>query len=688
MADRFNMSVADLFASLNLDASGLDKGLADSEVSLQEFQSKVKTIVSQVSTSFQNATPAVNALSAALNLMGTAADVGVDGIKNLGSATDQLIARQERLEAQSIRMKAEYKAAAIARAEADKIWQQGLHNAWEGKQNQTTGQYDVVDASIAKADNERNRIAARTAEQESRMQEIAEKRSFDAEFQVLLNEEKAQREQASALMAESNAEEKRISQQRSAIQAEDIASRREYVSLINQLTVEQEAADVKVATEMEAAFSVQMDMLNARLQARRSEIAEERYLAQQAMEARRSQAAAENAASAPVGGGGFASVGLRMGANGINPNIRIGQMLSQAVVGPLMNVIIPIAIIDAAINMVERYGGSVVDAASKMVGFGKANEDAWTKAYEGSLKATEGLSKYLEKINTANADIAKGENKDLLLAAGSKNIEAFLGKVSVGAKEQLDTARKVAMEMGATQAQLLPFGGIEDKNRTERYVGKGTSTTIPPLSTETRQAIAHGETLAISMDKLKAAYEHNVAISKEVEDERLKVLADNNKAIAANTKTHEKKGHDQVHEYSSRAPGFAGGGLAHDGIVISGSFGPPPNISTEVHTPIAQIQSQGSLTGNAPPPPMRMLQPRSSNVQPSIPSRATPSSPTGGSGTASVSITNHYTFHYSGVPDFMRDIIEPKMVSDLENNARGLAKQVTEALKKQGVVVR
>ncbi len=87
---------------------------------------------------------------------------------------------------------------------------------------------------------------------------------------------------------------------------------------------------------------------------------------------------------------------------------------------------------------------------------------------------------------------------------------------------------------------------------------------------------------------------------------------------------------------------------------------------------------------------MSRIQSGGDNSQPTSPSRAPAfkSSSGGNSGGASVTIQNHYTFNYSGVPDFMRDIIEPKMVKDMENNSRGLAKQMTDALAKQGVVVR
>ncbi len=363
-------------------------------------------------------------------------------------------------------------------------------------------------------------------------------------------------------------------------------------------------------------------------------------------------AGGEDSGAAGGGGGARAGVGFRVGSSGINPFFRLTQGIS-ATVAPLMDIIFPIAMIGIAVELMGRYMDSIQGVAVALSG-----------AADKSKELAEATTHMLTAIEKQADDMTRIDAMAKREGVSSATVRARIGAVDTPATRLL-------------QAQIAPMA--DERNNLTAIIDQLKS--VPTTFGRNMAAQLMGTKLGMTgaqdftaegivkkRDELDAKINELTNHKVRIQEEEVNSMEKHVKAL--------KKYHDQVHEYSNRAPGFAGGGLAHDGILISGSFGPAP--SSAVHT------------GGSIPAPMSRIQSGGDNSQPTSPSRAPAfkSSSGGNSGGASVTIQNHYTFNYSGVPDFMRDIIEPKMVKDMENNSRGLAKQMTDALAKQGVVVR
>lgn len=461
---------------------------------------------------------------------------------------------------------------------------------------------------------------------------------------------------------------------------------------INQMVAEKEAAIEATQLQLQAeelAFTSMMEMLEARRVASKAMHDEERYQGQQDMEARRLQAravieaveeeaaaqeallerwmaadeemtaadverlaainaitAATEKAAAAETAGGFASVGVRMGAGGIFPTIRAGMSGLGEAIAPLF----PILMAGAFVDILYHEAEAVAKLTDEWTGFGKEAEKAWAKAFTGAEKSRIQTAELLAQWEKAKATAAKG-------APLTRSEEAGIDR------------HEVANLTKGITAAMADSKGIGDELRRRESQDKMDPALIPGLNRYMRWA--EGQT---GTDVLKKRQEEVDASITEMTKKRGEIERRIYEDVDKRSKL-ESKMHDRIHQYPERMPWFMGTNPAEVMLQTMG-FGPQPTRSV--------------ITGHMPtPPPSSSM--NSSRVSPQYEGGATARTATMAGG--GINITNTYApvFKFDGVPadivKFMREEAEPMLIADMQKNARGVMTQIMDTLKKNGVRV-
>lgn len=596
MADRFTSPLFELFASLGLDSSGLSEGLGNAEVDIRKFQGVINAFVNDYRTAMGRMDAATEGAQIALTQL---LDTNSRNITAVGEGIDKLVARQERFQAQSERMKEQYIAAQAAMREAEALWQTGLHPAMEGKRLVSLGNEDIVQQLAARAQLQRSMI-----------------------------EERSLRDQSDLALKESAAT-------RLGIISEQEAADLEYAQLKAKLSAESIAA-------IEAETAAQEELMDRWIAA--DEAMTEADIERQAVR-EATAAASQKATAAETASGGFASVGVRMGAGGIYPTIRAGMSGLGEAIAPLFPVLMAGAFVDILYHEIE----AVAKLTDEWTGFGKEAKKAWEEAFSGAERTRIKTSELIAEWEKARATAAKG-------APLTRSEETTIDR---------HHATNLTQDINAATAQLA----ILDKELAARQ--RESAATPAGAANQFLRWASGGKDL----ETVKKEREETEASIRAMTEERGKIERRILEDVDKKHKLEDSKMHDRIHQYPERMPWFMGTNPAEVMLQTMG-FGPQPTRSV--------------ITGHMPtPPPSSSM--NSSRVSPQYEGGATARTATTAGG--GINITNTYApvFKFDGVPadivKFMREEAEPMLIADMQKNARGVMTQIMDTLKKNGVRV-
>lgn len=603
------LPVAQLMAVLGLNATPMTEALGDAEISLKEFQGTLNTAVNAIKRGMDQASAETHLYHQAVR-----------------QATDAVGSEAEAIELLSTTL-----------------------------QEYTQSQAKAVEASRLEAES-----YAATAEMQDRLaltyrEEMASQREYAALKAQINKEELAATAERQAIFDE------QVAKNQAALQ-EEAASRQEYTNLIKELAAEETAAEI---AEQETSFRNYMETLQARLAARKAEIAEERYLSQQADEIRRAESRPipTPTATSPGGGstsGGYAGIGLRVGAGGISPSLRAGMFGLGEAIAPVFPIIMAAAFVD--ILVVE--GKRVVELIEDWEGFGKAQKKAWDEAFDGAERSRIELIKVTEAWRELNAAGLKGKSKDLTLA-GDKRAELA------------DTEKQLQAQIALQRVQDSAIG-------LEKMKPSAVGSSIGAAIYIADRLVENSKTLEELEKDRAVTHETIVNLTKLEGEEKRKIIEDERKAVNEREKS-ERKFHDRIHESerASRVPWFQGGGLAGPGgllPVYTGGWG----------------SSVAGMGMQMPRPPIGNLS-RSMMDEPIMQSPRSSTTPSSGGGSSgggqgvNIQITIAPSFKFDGIPadieKFMRDEAEPRLAEHMSRNTRGITDEIVRALVRKGVQV-
>lgn len=413
--------------------------------------------------------------------------------------------------------------------------------------------------------------------------------------------------------------------------------------------------------EMDAAFRVEMERLEKSLAARKAEIEEERYLNQQAAEARRAAAlsmqqslpfmsAYGGSGSGPggTGGGDRAGLGVRFGQGGIMPFIRISQNISAAI-GPLMDVLFPIALMGLAVDIMDTYMKNIQGVANALSGAADQSERL-ALATKNMLTAIEKQADDMTRIDR----MARTEG------------------VSVATVR----ARVSAVDTPATrllQAQIEPMAKERDNLQSIIAELKGVPTTYgrnlaAQLMGTKLGMVGAQDFTAEGIAKRKTELDEKII---EVTNHKVRIQEEEVRSMYKHVEA-QKKWLDEVHELPNKLPWFMGGGMTWTG-TLPGGWPQAVNGANMPFQPIA-----GAPIGRT------MGSPRSTP-------QSGPVTASTASGSSGVTIYNNFSpvYNFDGIPadveSFMRNKAEPALIEHLGKNTRGVTAEVVRILRRAGI---
>lgn len=670
--------VAELFATLGLDATQLDEALRASKVKFESLGPAVTDIDTRLAKLGQAFNPAV--ISAAFDQLTAKGMLFEEQLNAIYAAAIKVNAAQQgprelvSLENEDV-VDAKIAAADLKRA---KLEQSAADAQVVEMRKSQAAQLKAINAEVIA---ERARVQAQSdalakaeiaAEKASRAQynamvkmyskeeseaKIAEKLRANAEFRVLVNEESAIKREAAAEGA--------------ALDRAYLAEQKAYVT--------QMAAMKKMyMAEDKAAEATQNEFIRA---ARAEGIARDKaYMAEQRIQRQQMAAMATmyraEERAAGIGGGGVGARNVAFMGQGIEQilGIRIpfgfNRILSiLPAVQAAMLAAFDVLVIVAFADIIYQVGVKINELITDWEGFGEAAKKAWDEADKGAMKAQDDLIAYNDKMRKLNLIGAKGPEKSRLeeIYAGMK------------VEDITDTLGKEVDRLHILQGLMNDVKGENEKATTildsmgEQRLGKPMQeAAIETLKSGAMEGIRTVDELD---KKIVEVAEHTENLNDMKADGIYDLLKAHREWLAALDKEHDKqrKWRDEVHELPYRLPWFMGENPADS---MSNQFGGP-----RVNRPSSMMFDQM----NRPVPNMNRFSPRSGSPVP------IGSSGGGSSPSATLHVQYAPVFKFDGMPAdamrFVRDEMEPILMADLQKNTRGVTDSLVRVLKSVGVDV-
>lgn len=469
--------------------------------------------------------------------------------------------------------------------------------------------------------------------------------------------------EAARLEAQSIEEVARIAALRDEQIKKEVLSRTEYLGLVNQLKSEEVSAANAQYAELDRISKQKQATLDAELASRENytrlvtQLAREETLAAK-------QAATEMAKSLPFmsgygkekststgSGGGFGgagSLGIRAGTGGINPYFRLTESLTAAI-GPLMEVLFPIALMGLGIELMSEYSKSirgVIDSLTGAVDVSKQLEEA-----------TDNLLKAVEYKADTDIRFMRMAHRE---GVSDKTMREKVAAVDIPAtrliQAQIDSLKPERQSLDQIMRELkgVPPGGRDI------YVEEAAK----------KLGITGGQDLnSVNILERKKKVDDEI---EELTKKKIRIQMEEVDIMDKNVGS-MKKFHDAVHELPNRMPWFLGP-------YPEQAFGNSLRGSSQDQSPARLIRGMQAI-----PPP------RISDFGSAPTSGGRVSSP--GRSNDGIVFSPQYTinFKFDGIPadvqKFMRESAEPILLRDLKDNTRGAMEQLKVILKGNGVVV-
>lgn len=328
--------------------------------------------------------------------------------------------------------------------------------------------------------------------------------------------------------------------------------------------------------------------------------------------------------------------------------------------------IFDVVMVGAFLDIIYMVGEKIEGMTRDWEGFDAASIKAWDDARTGAEKAGRALQDYRDMQIDLNKAGLKGKEKD------DQDQVDDLAKMGIR-KEKIQSLQDEAKAMDAL---IQKAQGADGKGFSPKGLELGV-----PSDIASKKALDEIKDQGMTLEKMKDLYHKKIDELTQYMTEygKLQNKAQQDEYKAANEKDKRNKlpkiPGAVDHEEPYKLPWYMG-------------VSPAQSFAAQMRgVPDNQVAPTGG--GGMP----SSSSPSISEAMPDVVSPQGGSSKSRSGGSASVTIKNTYApvFKFDGLPadvqKFVRETLEPMFIQDMQGNARGVAAEMIDALKKQGMGV-
>jgi hypothetical protein len=321
-------------------------------------------------------------------------------------------------------------------------------------------------------------------------------------------------------------------------------------------------------------------------------------------------------------------------------------------------------VIAAVADVIYQVGKEMWDLTEAMNGFDAASIKAWDDARRGVISTREELLRHDLKHLEATFESQKGSDKSEYKRLEEESDRAQIARIQRDQKSTQDDLRAMQDIIGMYQ-KIRDFNEATFEH--QKQIGLHPKDILEFQMRMYQTGMNEEKAKQSAKDDLNAL----TSVGNELDDKNLKLQRDITKELTVHKEAMRRE-HDPVHELPYRLPWFMGVSPASAfAAQMKGVIGGPSQMESNPAGMPSVNQALPTLGSNAN---------ASSHIS------GTPSK-------ASASIVVNETFapvyNFEGIPadvdKFMREKAEPRLVKDMQTNARGITENIVQTLRKAGM---